>query len=837
MAGSFERRIERLTSSEWQRLDNELDALLQLEPEHRESRLDRVESERPEDAALLRRLLEENIATQRLDDHLHAALAFLAEHDPLPAGTRIGAWRLVRPIGRGGMAEVFLAERADGAFQRRVALKLLWPGLVSENAERHVRQERQILADLDDPRIADLVDGGVTGRGRPWLAMEFVEGRPIKEACVEGRLSLDTRIRLLIDVAEAVASAHRQLVVHGDIKAANILVTPEWKVKLLDFGIGRLIGGPARTSGWKAWTPSTTSPEQLDGHSPTPSSDVYQLGLLMGELVEDAVPMRGRRAEELKAILCRAEAMDPKDRYAGADRFADDLRAYLAHRPVTAVAAGPTYRARCFLRRRRIPLSVVIFLLFVAGVAIGHQLHQASLLAERNAANEAVLAYLEDLLERDNPRRTNRSDPGQASLLEDAATELSERLVDQPRARARVLNALGRIHQARNEIVTAERRYTAALELARKHGFSDALEEALEGLAIAGIWGGDYARSEDALHRLLERRQLGGSSAALDRARLALADLLHSRGKYVEALELALLAHTSDTDRGWSARVLGMIKRDLGRFEAADTLLNSGRRFELTRTPVSDPRMAELSDHVAILELHRGRTDDARQALNESARRRDRYLGHDWAGLRWTQHWNALVALSEDDAQQAAKWLDPMLDAYREYLGPTSHLLAFARSDRAWAALALGDVDTARALFALAAERLESMQQHDHPRLAEVLLGQALIALAAGEPIEARAAAERALEIRRGMPPSTGVKIWRANACHVLRRSGGACSEFAEVEGMDAGPRPAEPLRGAAQRGLDSARIGHAIDGLCSRAEDPVNTWCTRPRLSNSASE
>ncbi|MEO1171867.1 MAG: serine/threonine-protein kinase, partial [Myxococcota bacterium] len=358
------RTIDALTAADWTRLDNEFDALLELAPDEQQRRLAAMA---PADAALLRRLLAEEADDTRLHHHLESALRFLAKQESLASGTELGPWRIVRPIGRGGMAEVYLAERADGAFERQVALKVLWPGLVTPGAEEQVRQERQILANLEDPRIADLVDGGVSHDGRPWLAMERVEGRPITEACRDRPLK--DRVALLIQVAEAVASAHRQLVVHGDIKPSNVLVTEAGQVRLLDFGIGRLLGGgsgdtagrsdpggaPGGAPGrprWRALTPSSSSPEQRAGHPPTPSSDIYQLGLLMGAVLEGARRGSARKGHELAAIEGRATAAAPKDRYAGADRFAADLSAFDAQRPVAALEGGATYRLRCFARRR-----------------------------------------------------------------------------------------------------------------------------------------------------------------------------------------------------------------------------------------------------------------------------------------------------------------------------------------------------------------------------------------------------------------------------------------------------------------------------------------------------
>lgn len=432
--------------------------------------------------------------------------------------------------------------------------------------------------------------------------------------------------------------------------------------------------------------------------------------------------------------------------------MAEDLSAFLEHRPVEAMRGGTFYRGRCFIHRNWPALSLTGVVLTIGVLALFHQSHQAHLLAERNAANEAVLAYLEDMLELDNPKRSSEPLVADGSLLEEAATELDQRLAEQPQARVRVLNTLGRIHQARNEIVIAGRRHAAALDLARENDFPTGIEDALDGLAVVGIWAGDYAKSETYLRELLALRQNSRRPrAVLDRTRLQLADLLHSRGKYTAALDIARSTRDGSTDLAWSMRVLGMIQRDLGQFETAEDSFEASYALETESQPLNAPRLAELSDHRAVLALHRGRYDEARAALDESARQRQSFLGDDWQGLIWTRHWNALYALTAGEPGQAAGLLDIMLEDYQEFLGESSHLLAFARSDRAWTALALGDVETAGRLFELAAVRLSSMQTGDHPRLAEVRLGQAIVALTEGELATARTAAEHALAIRRAM--------------------------------------------------------------------------------------
>jgi serine/threonine-protein kinase len=209
---------------------------------------------------------------------------------------------VTREIGRGGMAVVYLAERADGQFEQHAALKLMKAGIDTRETIRRFQQERQILASLDHPNIARLLDGGVTAEGHPFFAMEHIEGQPIDQWCDARRVPLEARLRLFVDVGRAVEFAHRHLVVHRDLKPSNILVTERGDAKLLDFGIAKLLDPtapyaalPTETAS-RMMTPQYASPEQVHGKPATTSSDVYQLGLLLYELVT------GRRAQVIDSV-------------------------------------------------------------------------------------------------------------------------------------------------------------------------------------------------------------------------------------------------------------------------------------------------------------------------------------------------------------------------------------------------------------------------------------------------------------------------------------------------------------------------------------------------------
>ena len=328
---------------------------------------------------------------------------------PVP-GQRIGPYRLLQLLGAGGMAVVYLAERDDEQFTKHVALKLIRPGIAGADALRRFRHERQILASLEHPHIARLLDGGATADGLPWYVMEYVEGEPITTFCEGRSLPLRDRLRLVHDVCSAVEFAHRNLVVHRDIKPGNILVTPGGTVKLLDFGIARLLtpepGSGAEdltATAYRVMTPAYASPEQVRGDRLTTATDVYSLGVVLYELLTGQRPYRlsdtspsevarvvcsqeperpstavrraGRLARELRGdldnIAAKAMAKEPARRYASAGELASDISHYLEGRPVAARGDSFAYRAGKFIRRHRAgsAAAALVLLAIAAGTA------------------------------------------------------------------------------------------------------------------------------------------------------------------------------------------------------------------------------------------------------------------------------------------------------------------------------------------------------------------------------------------------------------------------------------------------------------------------------------
>ncbi len=426
--------------------------------------------------------------------------------DRLPSpeleGELLGPWRLVRRIARGGMGSVYLAERADSRFEQQVAVKVLRRGLDTEDIVARFVAERRILASLDHPNIARLLDGGETPDGRPYLVMEYVEGDPLTTYADERRLGLEDRLTLFAAVCDAVQHAHRHLVIHRDLKPSNVLVAASGEVKLLDFGIAKLLdpddpespAGPTRT-GVRLMTPRYASPEQVSGEVVTTASDVYQLGLLLHELLvgrspvadplsrgqlerqireEEPVPpsravdeetaaryrtplarLRRRLQGDLDQVVLMALRKEPDRRYASVEALARDIERHQKGLPVRAAPDSARYRIGKFMRRNRLQVTATLAAIIlttgygvtvtVQGQRIATERDRAALEAAR--ANQ-VTGFMVNLFQGANPDQTGGREITAAQLLDLGARRAGAELSNQPEVHAALLSAIGQSYAA-----------------------------------------------------------------------------------------------------------------------------------------------------------------------------------------------------------------------------------------------------------------------------------------------------------------------------------------------------------------------------------------------------
>jgi formylglycine-generating enzyme required for sulfatase activity/tRNA A-37 threonylcarbamoyl transferase component Bud32 len=406
-----------------------LEAALELPPEQREAHVQAHSGGDAELAAEVLRLVRHESGLARYlepPEVLARAARELAAPDEALVGERLGVWRLERTIGSGGMGTVHLARREGGDFEQRAAVKVLRVGLDSPRMQQGFRRERQLLAQLEHPGIARLLDGGIAPSGLPFLVMEYVEGRPIDVWCDERGLDVRARVALFTKVCDAVHHAHQHLVVHRDIKPANVLVDGRGEPKLLDFGLAKVVGDEADAevtqAGLRALTPAYASPEQLRGDAVTTASDVYSLGVVLFQLLTGRLPhptdgasisavaqrvqdvaaprpsavagdrLRARELRgDLDAIVLQALRKEPGRRYPSARALSRDLERHLAGRPVEARPESLVYLGTSFVRRHRalVALSALALAALVAGLVVSSRLW---LLARARAAEVTRLS-------------------------------------------------------------------------------------------------------------------------------------------------------------------------------------------------------------------------------------------------------------------------------------------------------------------------------------------------------------------------------------------------------------------------------------------------------------
>lgn len=489
-----------MTPDRWQQIQALFFALVDLPPEAQQARLEALQAQDPLLAEELQALLLADSQTLPLLDD--TPWFGVTSDDPLPE--RLGTYRPIRLLGQGGMGLVYLAERADGAFEQQVALKVVRPDLLDRTFIRRFLQERQILAQLNHPGIARLLDGGALPDGRPFLAMEYVDGTPIDRYCDDHRLSIAARIRLFDQVLEAVAYAHRHLVVHRDLKPSNILVTDQEgkpRIKLLDFGIARLLDAETPTltrTEQRLFTPAYAAPEQLSGRPITTATDVYALGtvlyrLLTGHLPfegplpqlvaqilereperasrivtrpapdDDGVPvppevlaarrntsperLRRQLRGDLEAILRKALQKDPGDRYASAEALREDLQRYLQQQPVQARRGTTGYRMRRFVQRHRqgvlLTAGSLVLLVLLVFYHLDRLARERDLARQEAARAEAALAFMESLFEGADPDVAGGDTLTAFELLERGARQLRHPGTMPPAVAAQTAHTLG----------------------------------------------------------------------------------------------------------------------------------------------------------------------------------------------------------------------------------------------------------------------------------------------------------------------------------------------------------------------------------------------------------
>jgi serine/threonine-protein kinase len=788
----------------WARLRGLLDEALALDTAARERWLDTLTTRDPEAAALLPRLRELLAHAGRpataVDTLPKLETGDFAPAPPRELPERVGPYRLVRELGSGGMASVWLAERTDMLQGRPVALKLPHGAWKRAGLAERMAREREILATLAHPNIARLYDAGVSDDGQPWLALEYVQGERIDRWCEQRHPPLEQRLRLFLQAARAVAHAHARLVVHRDLKPANILVTEaggEPEVRLLDFGIAKLLDqGQAESTALtqqhgRALTPDHASPEQLLGQPIGTASDVYSLGVVLYELLTGRWPYRlaptergaralveqavlhqePRRASEsapdaataralrgdLDTIVAKALKKDPAERYATVDALAEDVRRHLGHLPVLARPDGWAYRTRRFVARHRIAVAAggLATAALLGGSALA--LWQARVALEEARRAEQVKAFVIGMFEGVNPERSGPArDVTAAQVLASAEQRLAAEAGTPPLVRAELQAAIARSHLG---LLAADRALvvaTPALEAPAMREAAPTHPVRVE-LSIVRARALRLAQRLDEAEATLQPLLVGDHAAmappALAEARLVQGTIEQQRTRF-------------DAAAGWYAQVLAMpATPELANMRTeAHELLASAKTMQRDRAGALEHARAayqgRLAQHggdrlhpqvmssgqtygLALMEL--ARYDEAHPLLEQSREAARRVYGDDNV---YTVDYTTRLALVEAERGRFARSLALLEEADRAAaragvppsIGRAGQLRTLARAH-------LRQRAPARALEPLG-RALAMLERTPNPNIERVLRADRMYAAAlAGQltPAEAVAGLERAL--------------------------------------------------------------------------------------------
>ncbi|HWT16242.1 MAG TPA: serine/threonine-protein kinase [Patescibacteria group bacterium] len=613
-------------------------------------------------------------------------------------GRRVGAWRLLREIGRGGMGAVWLAERDDGAYRQQAAVKLMRPGWRDDELMRRFRAERQILAALNHPNIARLIDGGMVDES-PFLVLEYVDGEPIERWCEQHALELDARLRLMLDVCDAVAHAHRRLVVHRDLKPSNILVDRDGQVKLLDFGIAKLLesDGSREISAVRMFTPDYAAPEQVRGDVVTTGVDVHALGLLLCQLLTgrrpygqtastpaayeqailtqepeapsrivtqrqtgsiapvgslDVARLQRRLRGDLDAIVLKALRKRPEDRYASVEALAADLRRFLARQPVEARRGRWRYRATRFLQRHALSTSLALITLLSLFGGLAAALWQADVArGERDQARREALKsthaleFMTSVFEIADPNANLGRAVTAIELLKRGAETLPLQLDDEPDVRAAMFGVLGDAQLGLGEAKIAHDLHTQGLAEARRSEDPVAIGEALLALGAATTRLGDIAASESLAKEAAALALPLGERGDAVRARtdLRLANQALSRSEYEVAEPLfrrgmATFERLNGHPDPEAAIPFSSLLHATGRADEAEPVLRAALAQIERETPPIHPGRAALSAQLATNYTRRGLPEQAEPLLREALRVKLAIYGSDHPSVDTTRH-------------------------------------------------------------------------------------------------------------------------------------------------------------------------------------------------------
>lgn len=716
----------------WDNIQDLFHACIEKSLSDQQAFLKDLDKDDPDAASEVKKMLEAH----------HASGSFLEdevlEDQFISEGDLVGPWRIIREIGRGGMSTVFLASRADGQFDRKVAIKFLHGLIPGQSMHKRLQQEQKILARLQHKNIAQLFDAGVTDEGRPYFILEYIQGKPITDWCNENELSFEERLDIFEQVCEAVQYAHQHLIVHRDLKPTNILVAENGTVKLLDFGIAKILkeepqdGTPLTKTGLYLMTPEYASPEQVQGDTITTTTDVFALGLILCELltgklpynitgknpmeigstISDTVPSKPssivsevtdfdsiqlgginknqhkkRLKGDLDTIILKALRKEPERRYGSANQLLQDIRRYQKNEPISARPESTGYLVRKFIQRNQTVVSAIAAIMIVLIATAIFSLYQARITDIERQKTEQVNAFLQEMLASPNPYEDGL-DVKVIDILDRTAERIDEELNNQPGVQASVRRTLGITYRELGDVEKAHSQLSQALDI--------------------------------------QNQLLDPPNAELSETQAEFAKTVQLQGNYETADSLLNLAYISDLElfgresMTIAARLgdLGSVQWDMGNFEEAESLLRESLQLEQQLRPPNHEKVAASMGNLATLLSSQGKSEEA---LELYRRELDIYR----TNYPNDQHPSIPQALSHigvilDDLEQYEEALpnhERALELFRELKGEDHPDVVYAMNNLASVMTKMGDMEEALIMQEDAAVLYRDIFGPDHPNL------------------------------------------------------------------------------------------------------------------------
>ena len=750
---------------------------------------------------------------------------------PSLLGRQLGPYRIESKLGEGGMSTVYIAVRTDLAYQQRVAIKIF--GFSPDRADLLLRfqSERQILASLSHPSIARLLDGGATAEGLPYLVMELIEGVPVDRYCEEHGLTTPERIDLFLEICEAVAYAHRNLVVHRDLKPANILVDTEGTPKLLDFGIAKLLAGAPlpfasdeTRTGQRLMTPQYASPEQVTGGPITTATDVYSLGVLLYVLLTGRLPHRIaaerpgdfaraiterppeppsqvaplplRRAlkGDLDNIVLTALRKEAEQRYPSVDLLAEDLRRHRQGLPVTALPATLGYRLRKFVGRY--PLAVGAWsatFLVILGLAVTMTFQSIRLRRERDTAVR-VTGFLEEIFKSSDAEEERGKDLKARELLDRGGAKVLAELKGQPETQATLALAIGKAYRSLGLYDSAAPLLERSVALRRQRfGEVDlAVADSLDNLADLYLHRDEVAKAEQTARQALAiRKALGGDAdPAMAESLNGLAMVYLDKGDFAAAeplLREALRVHRKHFGKAGKGNVpiltnLAVAEKEKGDLSAAEGLYREAIPLARKEYGPAHPWTSILLKNLAVLLTRRGDLAGAEATYREALAVSRRAYGEEHPSIALQLSNLASVLVDRGRWAEAEAMYRQALAMQRKLVG-NDHVHVSATLNNLADLLSLkGDRSAARPLYEESLRIVRKLYGEEHPRVADQLANLAGLLVKQGDLKAAETLAQESLSIRHRFFGDTHPAY--ANSLIVL----------ADLRLAQKSPREAEPL-------------------------------------------